>query len=84
MDLTFPLDKFDRVVMRSDGRNAPRLRKGDVRIYTTHSRITARVNSMDDESLRAQSDYLGELGINPALLRRMEFNIHGRSGNGGN
>ena len=81
MDLRFPLDKFDRVIMRSKGRHKPRRRKGDVRIRTAHSVVTARVQSMDDEQLDASCDYLGDLTVNPALLRRMEFNIYGRPGN---
>lgn len=76
MDLPFPMDKMQQVIMRTKDRELPRRNKGDVRVSTPYARLTLQLAEMTSEAIIGRSGYLGDLTIDRSVLRRMDFNIY--------
>ena len=74
--LTMPAGNVRNVLFRSEGRERPRRRKGDVWVETEGSRFTVQLKSLTDKILVGKSDYMGEVKVLRPALRGLRFNIY--------
>lgn len=74
--LTMPAGNVRNVLFRSEGRERPRRRKGDVWVETDGSRLTLQLTSLTDKLLVGKCDYIGEVKVLRPALRGIRFNVY--------
>lgn len=70
------VERVASIAFRSKGLEKPRRRKRDVRVHTASSRLTLEFQRLTPEHLVGKSHYLGEVTIDRACLKRIEFNLY--------
>ncbi len=75
-DIASDVGRVASIAFRTEGLEKPRRRKRDVRVHTASSRFTLEFHQLTPEHLVGKSYYLGEVKINRACLKKIQFNLY--------
>jgi len=74
-ELRPPVERLSQIVFRKKGRQTIPRAEGDVRVYTTGSRLTLQLKELTDKHLLGTSSSWGEVKLRRAAIKRIEFKL---------
>ena len=74
--LTPDVESVSNILFRTEGREEPRRRKGDVRVQTAGSLLTLQLMELTPEHLAGKSECYGELKLQRKAIKSIQFNIY--------
>jgi len=75
-EISSDVQRVASIAFRTEDLEKPRRRKRDVRVRTASSRLTLEFDRLTPEHLIGKSYYLGDVKINRACLKKIEFNLY--------